>query len=145
MLHTLVLVEVEYGGAEQLFEAFLQVTLVDSHFAAQLLDGDGLTDMLDEDLARFHDLVAVSFIGQELALEGLDAFIAFLFAQHAFQAIEQEHLHLCIDVDILHAACEVVIQHSFQHHACSAAKVEHFGERRMMKELEDLIGRSTGR
>lgn len=145
MFHTLVLVEVENGSAEKLFEALLEVTLVDSHFTAQLFDGDGLTDMLDEDLACSNDLVAVSFIGQELALEGFDAFVAFFFSEHALKAVQKEHLNLCIDINILHAACVVMIQHSFQHQAGPATKVEQFGERRRMQELEDLVGRSIDR
>ena len=59
MFHTLALVELKDGGAEQLLEAFFQVAFVDGHPAAQVLYGDGLANLLDQDLPGLHDLFAV--------------------------------------------------------------------------------------
>ena len=42
MLHTLALIEVEYGGAKQFFKAFFKITFIDGHFSAQLPDGKWL-------------------------------------------------------------------------------------------------------
>ena len=46
VFHTLSLVKIEYGSAEDLFESFFQVTFVDGHLAAQGLDGNRFADML---------------------------------------------------------------------------------------------------
>jgi len=62
-------------------------------------------------------------VGQELALEGLDRFLGTLFiADHAFEAVQQEHLHLRIDVDVFEAAGIRVVEQGLQHQAGAAAQ-----------------------
>ena len=53
MLHPLALVKIENGGAKHFFEPLFQVTFVHRHLAAQFLDRNPLTDLLDKYLARF--------------------------------------------------------------------------------------------
>lgn len=96
MLHTLALVKVEYGGAKHFFKSFFQVALIHSHLSAQLLNGDGLTNMLDQYFPGAVDLLTVSLIGQEFTLNNIDLF----FTNHTIQAVKQQHLDLCIDKDI---------------------------------------------
>src|SRR5688500_20170705 len=90
MLHALALVEIKYSSAEKFLKSFFQVTLVDGYFAAQLLNGDRLTDMLQKNFPGANDLLPVVFICEKLALKTFDVFIP----QHTFQAIQQEHLGL---------------------------------------------------
>ena len=140
MLHALALVEVEYGGAKQLFEPFLKVTFIDGHFTAQFLNGDGLTNMLEQDLAGANDLLPIGIVGQELTLEGFDGLIGiFIVAQHTLKAVEEQHLHLRIDVNVFEAASKGMVKQSFQHRTGATAKGQYLGERRRMRKLEDIV------
>lgn len=65
MFHPLTLVEIENGGAENLFESFFEITFVDGHFAAERLDGNGIADMLQENLAGVDDFLAVFGMGKK--------------------------------------------------------------------------------
>lgn len=135
VLHALALVEVEDGGSEHFLESFFEVTFVDGDFATKLLDGEGFADVLQEDLAGIDDLFAIGFVGEEFTLEAFDLF----FADHAFQAIKQEHLALGVDEDVLEAIGIGVIQQGFQHQAGSSAKGKGFGERSRVTEFEQLF------
>jgi hypothetical protein len=46
MLHTLRLVKIKYSSAEYFFEPLFKIALIDSGFAAQLLNGNGFANML---------------------------------------------------------------------------------------------------
>ena len=83
MFHALALVKIEDRGAEHFLESFLQIAFVDGHFTAQLLNGNGFANMLQENFSGPDDLFTVSFIGQELTLETFH----FFFSHHAFQAV----------------------------------------------------------
>ena len=118
VFHALALVEVEDGGPEHLFKAFFQVTFVDGDLAAELFDGEGFADVLEEYFAGLDDLFAVRLVSQEFALEAFH----FFFAHHAFQAVEEEHLALGVDKDILEAVGVGVIQQRFKDEAGSTAE-----------------------
>ena len=106
MLHALTLVEVENSRPEHFFKPFFQVTFVYRYFPAEFLDGKGFANMLQQYFAGFDDLFPVGFIRQEFTLETF----YFFFAQHAFQAVKQEHLTLGIDKDIFQAVGIVVVE-----------------------------------
>ena len=109
MFHALALVKIKYGGTEQFFKSFFQVTFVDCYFAAKFLDGDRLTDMLNKDFPGFDDLVPVCFVGKELTVDG----IYFLFTQHAVQTVQEQHLRLGIDIDIFQAVGVRMVKYTF--------------------------------
>ena len=110
MFHTLALVKIEDSGAEHFLESFLQVAFIDGDLAAQLLDGEGFADVLQKHFSGPNDLFPVCFISQEFALESFH----FFFSYHAFQAVQQEHLALGVDEDILHAVRIAMIEQSLQ-------------------------------
>src|SRR5579862_3782582 len=106
VLHALPLVKVKYGGSEYFLESLFEITFIDSDFSAKRFYRQGLADMLKQDFPCFDDLLAVCLIGQEFTLEGLNPFVA----NHAFQAIEKQHLGLRVNVDIFEAVGIIVIQ-----------------------------------
>jgi len=118
MFHPLALVEIKNGGAEEFFKSLFEVTLVDGHFAAEFADGKGFADMLQQDLPGQGNFLPVILIRQELALKPAHL----VLPQHAFQAVEQEHLGLGIDENILEAVSITMIQYGFQHHPDAAAE-----------------------
>ena len=63
MFHALTLVEIKDRGPEKLFEPFFEIAFVDGHLTAQLLDGQGFADMLQEDLTGLDDLFPVLVVG----------------------------------------------------------------------------------
>ena len=67
MLHALLLVEVEYGGAEDFFETFFEVAFVDGYFAAELLDSDRVTDVLKQYFSGSIDTLPAKLIGKKAA------------------------------------------------------------------------------
>lgn len=135
MLHALALIEVEDGGAEHFLETFLEITFVDGHFPAQLLDGKRLTDVLQEHFPGLDYLAPIGFIGEELTLEPFH----FLLTYHAFQAVQEQHLALSVDEDVLHAIGVAVVKKGFQHKAGPSAEGEYLGKRRGMTKIEDIL------
>ena len=141
MLHALALVKIENGSAEHFLEPFLQVTFVDGHLAAQLLDGKGFADMLQEHFPGPDDLFPVCLIGQEFTLEPFH----FLFTHHAFKTVQQEHLALGIDEDILHAVRIAMVEQSLQHQAGPSAKRKYLGKRGGMTKVQDFLAKGAFR
>ena len=84
----------------------LNIGCVDGEDLKVVFDGDGLTDVLQQNFPGPDDLFAIGLIGQELTVESF----YFFFTQHAIQAVEQQHLHLCIDEDIFKAAGIAMVQ-----------------------------------
>ena len=139
MFHALALVKIEDGGAEHFLEALLQVALIDSHLAAQLLNGERLADVLQKNFPGPDDLFPVGFIGQELTLESFH----FFFSYHTFQAIQQQHLALGIDEDVLHAIGVAMVEKGLQHQAGPSAKREYLGKGGRMTEIQDILAKRT--
>ena len=110
MFHPLALVKIEDGRTKHFLEALLQVTFIDGYLPAQLLDGDGLTNLLEQDLAGSGDLFPVGLISQELVGHHIN-----LLVFHAIQAVEQKHLGLGIHENILQVAGIGIVKESFQH------------------------------
>ena len=135
VFHPLALVKIKYRGAKAFLEPFFQVTLVDRHFPAEFLDGNGFPDMLDQDLPGPHDLFPVCLIGQEFTAHHIN----FLFPEHAVQAVEQEHLGLGIDIDIFERIGISMVEHSFQHHPGLTTKREDLGKGGTVPECENII------
>ena len=139
MFHALALVEVEDGGAEHFFKAFLQIAFVYGHLTTEFFYREGFTDMLQQDLACLDDLFAIGFIGQEFTLETFD----FFFTDHAFQAIEQEHLALCVYEDILVAVGEAVVEKGLEHEAGATTEGKRLGKGLGMSEFQEIIAGGT--
>ena len=118
MFHPLTLVEVENGRTEHFLEAFLEITFVDSHLPAEFLDREWFADMAEKDFPGLNDLFPVCLVGEEFTLKAF----YFFFADHAFQAIEEQHLALGIDKDILQAICIGVIQQGLKYQPGPAAE-----------------------
>ena len=118
MFHALALIEVKNGGPKELFKSLFQVTFVDGDLAAEFADGEGFANMLQQDFAGQGNFLPVIFIGQEFTLKP----VYLILAQHAFQAVEQEHLGLGIDENILEAVSITMIQYGFEHHPYAAAE-----------------------
>ena len=135
VFHALALVEVKNSRPEHFFKSFLQVTFVDGDLAAELFDGEGFADMLQEDLAGLDDLIAIGFVGEELALKTFH----FFFADHAFQAIKQEHLALGVDEDVFQAVGKAMIQQGFQDKTGPSAKGKGLGEGSRVSEFEEVV------
>ena len=110
MLYALALIKIKDRGAVHLFEAFFKVALVDSHFTAQLLDGDRLTNMLNQNFSGFGDLFTISLIGQKLTTDRIQG----LLIDHAIQTLKQEHLSLRINKDILQRIAVFIIENTLQ-------------------------------
>ena len=117
MFHPLTLVEVENGRTEHFFKAFLKIAFVDGHLPAEFLDGERFADMAEEYLPGLADLFPVCLVGEEFTLKAFH----FFFSDHAFQAIEEEHLALGIDEDVLQAIGIGMVQQGFQHQPGPAA------------------------
>lgn len=96
MFHALALVKIKDGGAKHFFETFFEVTFIDGHFATEFLDGDGLTDMFEQNFAGPHDLFPILFVRQEFTSD----IFHLLITQHTIKAIKQEHLRLRVDINI---------------------------------------------
>ena len=111
MFHPLALVEVENGRTEHFLEAFFQVALVDGHLPAEFSDGERFADMAEQDFPGLNDLFPVGLVGKEFTLKTF----YFFFSDHAIQAIEEEHLALGIDKDILQAICIGMVQQGLQY------------------------------
>jgi len=135
VFHALALVEVEDRRSEHLFKPFFQVTFVDGDLAAELLDSERFADMLQEDLAGLDDLIAIGFVGEELALEAFH----FFFSDHTFQAIKQEHLALGVDKDVLQAVGIAVIQQGFEDKTGPSAEGKGLGEGSRMSEFQQVV------
>ena len=90
MFHALALIKIKDGGSEKFFEPFFKITFIDRHFAAEFLDGQRLSDMLQQNFPRQNDFFTILFIGQKLALELLRVTLA----QHTFQTVQEQHLDL---------------------------------------------------
>ena len=118
MFHPLALIEVENGRAEHFLEAFLQVAFVDGHLPAEFSDREWFADMAEEDFPGLDDLFPVGLVGEEFTLKAFH----FLFSHHAFQAIEEQHLALGVDKDVLQAIGIGMVQQGFQHQAGPAAQ-----------------------
>lgn len=135
MFHALALVEIKNGGPKHFLESLFQVTFIDSHFPAEFLDGNRFSDVLQQYFTCFGDLFTVCFIRQELAGKAFNLF----FTYHALKAVQQQHLCLRIDVNVLQAVLVRMIQQRLNHHPDPAAKGNNFGKRRRMFELKDLV------
>lgn len=135
MFHALALVEIEDSCAEQFLETFLEIAFINSDLAAQFPDRDRFADMLKEDFPGAHDLLAIEFVGKKFTLKAFNIAVT----DHAFQAIEQEHLGLRVDIDIFEAIGVGMIEQSLQHHRAAAANVHDLRERRRMAEMKDLF------
>lgn len=105
MFHPLTLKEIKNGGSIHFFKSFFKVTLIDGYLTAQCFDGQRFTDVLQEQFPRFCYFFPVGFVGKELTGEGI-----ILITIHAFQAIQQQHLGLGIDVYIFKASRIAMIQ-----------------------------------
>ena len=97
MFHTLALVEIKNGSAEKLLKSFFKVAFVNSYFATKFLDGNRLPDVLQKNFTGANDFLPVVLICEEFALETFNI----LVAQHTFEAVQQQHLRLSVDVNIL--------------------------------------------
>ena len=135
MFHSLALVEIEDGGAEHLFESLFQVTFIDGYFPAELLDGKGFADVLKENLASLDDLFPIGLVCKEFALKAFD----FFFPDHTFQAVEEQHLALGIDIDVLVAAGIVVVEHSLQDEPGAAADGKSLAKGTGVAEFEQVF------
>ncbi len=135
MFHALALVEIENSGAKHFFEAFFQIAFVDGDLTAEFFYREGLANMLEEDLAGLDDLFAIGLIGQKFTLETFDLF----FADHAFQAVEQEHLALCVDEDILVAVGKAMVEEGLEHEPGAAAEGECLGKGLSMVEFQKFV------
>lgn len=135
MLHTLVLVKIKNGGTEHFLETFLQVALIYGYFPAQFLDGDGITNMFNQDLPGHADLLPICFIMQELT--GDHGF--FLHAHHALHAVQQQDLRLRIDEDIFQCIRIVMVQQGVNAGAHFTAEGQDPGEGSCGAELHDIL------
>jgi len=135
VFHPLALVKIEDGRAEHLFEPFFQIAFIDRHLPAQFLDGQGLADVLKQDLAGLDDLFAIGFVCEELALEAFDLFLP----NHAFQAVEKEHLALGVDIDIFVAAGIAMVEQGLEDQPGPAAEGEGLAKRGGVPELEQVF------
>ena len=120
MFHALALVKIENCGSEHFLEALLQIALIDGDLAAELFDGQGFADVLQQHFPGPDDLFAVGLVGQELALE---AFYLFL-TEHAFEAVQEQHLALCIDKNIFEAIGKTMVKKRLEKHPRPSAKAE---------------------
>ena len=118
MFHPLALIEVENGRTEHFLEAFLEVAFVDGHLPAEFPDRKRFAYMAEEDFPGLDDLFPVGLIGEEFTLKAF----YFFFSDHAFQAIEEQHLALGIDKDVLQAISIGMVQQGLQHQPGPAAK-----------------------
>ena len=118
MFHPLTLVEIENGCTEHFLEAFLEVAFVDGHLPAEFSDRKRFADMAEEDFPGLDDLFPVGLVGEEFTLKAFH----FFFSDHAFQAIEEEHLALGVDKDVLQAIGIGMVQQGLQHQPGPAAQ-----------------------
>ena len=137
MFHPLALIKIEDGGAEHFLEALFQIAFIDRHFAAELFDSERFADVLKEHFPGADDLFPVRFICQELTLETFHFFLTY----HAFQAIEQQHLALRVDEDILHAVRIAMVQEGLQYEAGPSAERQYFGERGRMTKVQHVLAK----
>jgi len=91
--------------------------------------------MLQEYLAGLDDLFAVGFVGEEFTLETFDLF----FTNHAFQAVEQEHLALRVYEDILVGIGKAVVQEGLEDEPGAAAEGKGLGKGIGMSEFQELF------
>jgi len=118
VFHALALVEVEDRSTKQFLESFFKIAFIDRYFAAEFLDRDRFADMLDQYFSCLHDLFAVGLIGQEFTIDHIDLFLA----EHTIETVEQQHLRLRIDINILEAVGICMIKYAFEYHAGFAAQ-----------------------
>jgi len=117
MFHPLTLVKVENGRTEHFLETLLKVAFVDGHLPAEFSDRERFADMAEENFPGLDDFFPVGLVGEEFTLKAFH----FFFSDHAFQAIEEEHLALGIDEDVLQAIGIGMVQQGFQHQPGPAA------------------------
>ena len=117
MLHALALVEIKNGSAEKLLKSFFKVAFVNSYFATKFLDGNRLPDVLQKNFTGANDFLPVVLICEELALETFNI----LVAQHTFEAVQQQHLRLSVDVNILETVVVIIIKKRFYDQRTSSA------------------------
>lgn len=118
VFHPLALIEVENGRAEHFLEAFLQVAFVNGHLPAEFPDREWFAYMAEEDFPGLDDLFPVGLVGEEFTLKAF----YFFFSHHAFQAIEEQHLALGVDKDVLQAIGIGMVQQCLQHQPGPAAQ-----------------------
>src|SRR5690606_21340802 len=135
MLHSLALVEVEHGGAEHLLEPFLEVTLIDGHLPAQFLNCNRFANVLDQQFPCLYNLLAIGLVCKEFTIDR----VQILLSHHALYAVEKQHLHLCIDVNIFKSVGVLVVEQGFNHHPRPAAERKHASERSTMPEVENVF------
>jgi len=135
MFHSLALVEIENGRSEHLFKPFFQIAFVDGDFSAELSYRERFSDVLQEYFARLYDLFPVRLICQELTLKAF----RFLLSDHAFKAVQQQHLALGIDEDVGMTARITVTEQGVQDQTGPAAKRKRFGKRGCMPEFEETF------
>ena len=117
MFHALALVKFENGGAVHFFKALFQVTFIHGNPAAQLFDGNGLADLLQQNIPGPGYFFPVVLVVQELAGDDLR-----LFVFDIVKAVKQQHLRLRIHKNVLQAVAVIVVEQPFHHHAGTAAK-----------------------
>ena len=135
MFHALALVEIENGGAEHLLKSLFQITFVDGDLPAEGFDRERLADLAEEYFPGADDLFPVCFVGEELTLESFHFFLA----DHAFEAIQEQHLALRIDKNVLQAVGIGMVQQGLEYQACPAAERKGFGEGDRMLEINQVF------
>lgn len=78
---------------------FFQVAFVHGHLTAQFLNGDGVADMLQQDIPRLVNTKPAAFVCQEFAAEPF-----FFFVYQAFEAVQQYLVHLGVEENIFQCA-----------------------------------------
>lgn len=137
MLHALALVKFKDGGTKELLKAFFQVTLVHGHLAAQFFNGNGIANVLQQDFPGPDHLFAVGLVGQELTADGIDL----LLALHTIQAVEQQHLGLCVYINIGQGTGVAMVYQSFQHRPGFVAQRQRLGKRGRVREGQDALAK----
>jgi hypothetical protein len=135
VLHSLLLVKIEDGGAEYFFKPFLQVAFVHRYFTAEFFNGNGIAYMLEQYFPCLVYPVSPAFIGKELTGKG----ISIPFFHEAFEAVQKQLVHFRVHEDIFQRAAVAVIQQSVKHKSFLITDREYLGKRGRMFECKHFI------